>query len=188
MVVALLAYWVGLCNASAFYDPGAQRWLNRDPIGESGGINLHQFVANNPTSFIDSYGHDRSVLLPPGTSGPPGYTQCGQIGTQILWCGPHKPPVSPPSNPQPPSPKPPCPPKNPEDCWGSLPSDKLATGLKGIPVLAAAQAMETGCLDCCGANFFTGNVDDYNKCVANCEAKKTAMIGIGKTGGGVKGF
>jgi len=36
MVVALIAYWVGLCNASAFYDHSAQRWLNRDPLGEFG--------------------------------------------------------------------------------------------------------------------------------------------------------
>jgi len=34
IVVALLANWVGLCNASAFYDPCMQRWLNRDPISE----------------------------------------------------------------------------------------------------------------------------------------------------------
>lgn len=36
IVVALLAYWVGLSNASAFYDPGTQRWLNRDPLGDKG--------------------------------------------------------------------------------------------------------------------------------------------------------
>ena len=38
IVVALLAYWVGLSNASAFYDPGAQRWPNRDPLGDNGSL------------------------------------------------------------------------------------------------------------------------------------------------------
>jgi hypothetical protein len=36
IVVALLINCAGLYNASAFYDPGAERWLNRDPLGEQG--------------------------------------------------------------------------------------------------------------------------------------------------------
>ena len=39
-----------------FYDPTLQRWLNRDPIFESGGINLYGFVGNNPMMFVDPYG------------------------------------------------------------------------------------------------------------------------------------
>jgi hypothetical protein len=35
-----------------------QRWLNRDPIGEAGGINLYGFVANNPVNFVDPHGLD----------------------------------------------------------------------------------------------------------------------------------
>lgn len=38
LVVVALLYWLGLCNASAFYDPGAQRWLNRDPLGDLGSL------------------------------------------------------------------------------------------------------------------------------------------------------
>jgi len=57
IVVALLAYWVGLCHASAFYDPGAQRWLNRDPVGERGGIDLFCFNLNQPISKVDALGH-----------------------------------------------------------------------------------------------------------------------------------
>ena len=83
IVVSLLAYWIGLCNASAFYDPGAQRWLNRDPLGDVGqeriilsgfarlasnmhhsvppfeiteGANLYEFVRNNPVHFFDYSG------------------------------------------------------------------------------------------------------------------------------------
>jgi RHS repeat-associated protein len=39
-----------------FYDPATQRWLNRDPIGEEGGINLFDFVFNNPASNQDALG------------------------------------------------------------------------------------------------------------------------------------
>ena len=39
-----------------FYDPNLQRWLNNDPIQEWGGINLYQFVANNPINGVDLLG------------------------------------------------------------------------------------------------------------------------------------
>jgi RHS repeat-associated protein len=38
------------------YDPATQRWLNRDPIGEEGGINLYGFVGNDPVDNVDPYG------------------------------------------------------------------------------------------------------------------------------------
>ncbi len=37
-------------------DPSLQRWLSRDPIGESGGINLYGFVGNYPANYVDPYG------------------------------------------------------------------------------------------------------------------------------------
>ena len=43
-------------NAQAFYNPSTGRWLSRDPIEESGGINLVSFVANDSTDRIDSLG------------------------------------------------------------------------------------------------------------------------------------
>jgi RHS repeat-associated protein len=39
-----------------WYVPQVAGWLNRDPIGEEGGINLYQFVGNNPIGFIDPLG------------------------------------------------------------------------------------------------------------------------------------
>ncbi len=39
-----------------FYDPNLQRWLNEDPIGEEGGINLYGFVGNDPVGQVDPYG------------------------------------------------------------------------------------------------------------------------------------
>lgn len=39
-----------------YYDPGTGRWLNRDPIGERGGVNLYGFVRNRPTAAVDALG------------------------------------------------------------------------------------------------------------------------------------
>ncbi len=41
-----------------FYDPALIRWLNRDPIGEEGGVNLYGFVGNDPANTIDPLGQD----------------------------------------------------------------------------------------------------------------------------------
>jgi RHS repeat-associated protein len=38
------------------YDPNFQRWLNPDPIGEQGGMNLFAFVGNNPINKVDPLG------------------------------------------------------------------------------------------------------------------------------------
>ncbi|HTI70827.1 MAG TPA: RHS repeat-associated core domain-containing protein [Candidatus Limnocylindria bacterium] len=38
------------------YDPAFQRWVNRDPIGERGGINQYGFVNNAPVGSIDPFG------------------------------------------------------------------------------------------------------------------------------------
>jgi hypothetical protein len=43
------------CNRR-YYDPNLQRWLNRDPITESGGINLYNYCGNNPISLYDPFG------------------------------------------------------------------------------------------------------------------------------------
>jgi len=39
-----------------FYSPLLQRWLNRDPLGEEGGLNLYGFVANDPINAVDPLG------------------------------------------------------------------------------------------------------------------------------------
>jgi len=39
-----------------FYDPQAQRWINRDPLGEEGGVNLYGFVGNGPIGAVDPDG------------------------------------------------------------------------------------------------------------------------------------
>jgi RHS repeat-associated protein len=39
-----------------FYEPNFGRWLNHDPLGEVGGVNLYGFNGNNPVNFVDPYG------------------------------------------------------------------------------------------------------------------------------------
>ena len=79
IVVVLIAAFVGMAEvANAFYDPGLQRWINRDPIGEEGftilhspettgesdGPNLYAFVGNDPGNKTDSFG---LISYAPGT-------------------------------------------------------------------------------------------------------------------------
>ncbi len=39
-----------------YYHPSLGRWINRDPIGEDGGIDIYAFVLNNPINGIDTDG------------------------------------------------------------------------------------------------------------------------------------
>ena len=58
-ILACLVFGLIATNlAHAFYDPGAGRWVSRDPIGERGGMNLYGFVSNDPTDTIDKLGED----------------------------------------------------------------------------------------------------------------------------------
>ncbi|MBI3850013.1 MAG: RHS repeat-associated core domain-containing protein, partial [Verrucomicrobia bacterium] len=50
-----------------FYHPNLQRWLNRDPIGERGGLNLFEFAGNDPVDLFDRFG-----LFVTPTDFPPG--------------------------------------------------------------------------------------------------------------------
>jgi len=46
------------------YDSGLKRWLNRDPIQESGGLNLYDYVNNNPLKSVDLAGTFPVFLVP----------------------------------------------------------------------------------------------------------------------------
>ena len=39
-----------------YYSPELGRWINRDPIGEAGGLNLYNMLKTNAISQIDQYG------------------------------------------------------------------------------------------------------------------------------------
>src|SRR5206468_379001 len=52
-----------------FYDPNLQRWINRDPLSETGGLNLYRFVGNRPVQALDPFGLSWYVYSQP----PPGH-------------------------------------------------------------------------------------------------------------------
>ncbi len=59
-----------------FYDPNTQRWINRDPIGERGGVNLFDFVRNQPLSAYDRFGHVPIIPIGIGVA----------AGVGLGWC------------------------------------------------------------------------------------------------------
>jgi RHS repeat-associated protein len=50
-----------------YYDPGSGRFLQRDPIGIDGGLNVYEYVRSSPTQWIDSDGAERHKLRDPKT-------------------------------------------------------------------------------------------------------------------------
>ena len=53
-----------------WYLPELQRWPNRDPIEEAGGLNLYRFVRNNVTDLVDPFGQ---AVEPPQIPMPPAF-------------------------------------------------------------------------------------------------------------------
>jgi uncharacterized protein RhaS with RHS repeats len=73
---------------------GQANWLNRDPIGERGGINLYRFNRNNPLRWVDPHGLDPAfdgALDDLDSTGDAGYGESGAAITQTLvdsaWTG-----------------------------------------------------------------------------------------------------
>ena len=56
-----------------FYDAGLERFINRDPIGYEGGINLYEYCGNDPLGWVDSSG-----------SGPV-WPDGSPVGGTIFW-------------------------------------------------------------------------------------------------------
>jgi RHS repeat-associated protein len=46
-----------------YYDPNLQRWPNRDPLEEQGGINLYSFVRNDPLNQTDPLGKNAGTIV-----------------------------------------------------------------------------------------------------------------------------
>jgi hypothetical protein len=57
LLTALLpVFLLSVERVSACYDRETQRWINRDPISETGGVNLFRFVKNLPAGKVDPFG------------------------------------------------------------------------------------------------------------------------------------
>jgi RHS repeat-associated protein len=71
-------------RGSRFYNPSLGRWLNRDPIGERGGLNVYVAVGNRTADRVDPmglWGYEQQVG---------GFTQTtdedGNVKTTIMKC------------------------------------------------------------------------------------------------------
>ena len=54
--------WMYLCGAR-YYSPDEGRFVNRDPIGYAGGINLYSYVGNNPMNRTDPSGSNWQAFV-----------------------------------------------------------------------------------------------------------------------------
>ena len=50
-----------------YYDPATGRFLQRDPTGIDGGLNVYEYVRSTPTQYIDLDGAGRHKLRDPKT-------------------------------------------------------------------------------------------------------------------------
>ena len=53
-----------------YYDSVSGRWVNKDPIGESGGLNLYGMTENSPVDQIDAFGHELYAIDGTGADEP----------------------------------------------------------------------------------------------------------------------
>jgi len=63
------------------YDPNLQRWINRDPVEDLGGINLYDFVANGPINEVDLEG----LVEIEFSSGFPDFAKHNVLSAFGLW-------------------------------------------------------------------------------------------------------
>jgi len=93
LLLGLLILW-GMAlappRAAGYYDPGVQRWINRDPIQEYGGVDVHAFVGNQPTTGVDPEGLGKPSRKPPGNCNKTHLKTCRAIcdegGKEVASC------------------------------------------------------------------------------------------------------
>jgi RHS repeat-associated protein len=67
-----------------WYDPALGRFLQRDPIGIEGGLNVYAYARNVPTIRIDPSGVG-PILWPPPPTGPENERMFDEYWTKVHW-------------------------------------------------------------------------------------------------------
>ncbi len=62
-----------------YYDPQAGRFINRDPAGITGGLNLYAYVADNPVNLVDPFGFQSA-----GGGQPYGSQFAQDVGNKVV--------------------------------------------------------------------------------------------------------
>jgi RHS repeat-associated protein len=166
-----------------FYDPANQRWLNRDPLEEEGGIGLYEVAGNNPVGLIDPFG---LALAGPGGylggfSGPyntfwsrNGGGIAGLVGTAIGYAaGKYMEGC--------PKPSKGCQ-KSRKECESCC-ARGAAAGAAGVVVVGLAGCVGTGGFGCAlsavGAAFGAKQVyDSYQACMLSCASLGASASGV----------
>ncbi len=109
MLVAVFAVFILADAASAYYSPRMGRFLNRDPIGETGALvvkaanatnpfiardpirpdadpNRYAALRNSPMNLVDPDGMAPTPMPPPGDGPPAAGTNCGIDVLQVPFC------------------------------------------------------------------------------------------------------
>jgi RHS repeat-associated protein len=73
-------------NMARDYDPGTGRYIQPEPLGIAGDINLYRYARNNPLSFIDPDGNQATAAVPAvgGFSTAPGIGAAGSRAISVL--------------------------------------------------------------------------------------------------------
>ena len=87
----MLAVQLGLLvcaqTATAFYNPSTGRWLSRDPVENTGGVNLHSFIAEDPVNKVDRFGLQelREQPILHVSTATPQPAECGAFSWLAIW-------------------------------------------------------------------------------------------------------
>jgi len=80
----LLPGWGFLHVGARWYDPSTGRFLQRDPIGIRGGLNVYEYVYDLPTNMVDPLGHAAHTSDPDQVSESSRYVR-DWIIDRVLW-------------------------------------------------------------------------------------------------------